>query len=107
MEPCVRRADACRRCAFVHSRLQDSPLYWAQHRDPRTRAVRTGDGEERMEATRRSIIATGSAALAMAATAPHAFGRWEPSEKYPDPAVEVPDPRFATYRLVNAVVQRL
>jgi hypothetical protein len=53
-----------------------------------------------MEPTRRTMMATGGAALAVAAT-PHAFGR------YPDPAVEVLDPSFAKYRLFNAAVERL
>ncbi len=32
---------------------------------------------------------------------------WEPSATYPDPAVEVLDPRFQKYRLANAGVERL
>ena len=32
---------------------------------------------------------------------------WEPSERYPDPAVEVLDPRFEKYRLPLASVERL
>ncbi|HWK45193.1 MAG TPA: SMP-30/gluconolactonase/LRE family protein [Stellaceae bacterium] len=32
---------------------------------------------------------------------------WQASERYPDPAVEVLDPRFAKYRLVLAAVERL
>jgi gluconolactonase len=54
-----------------------------------------------MDPTRRTMVATGSAALAIAAASPHAFGR------YPDPAVEVLDPSFAKYRLFNAAVERL
>jgi gluconolactonase len=38
---------------------------------------------------------------------PRAFGRWAPSERYPDPAVEVLDPSFAKYRLFSAAVERL
>jgi gluconolactonase len=53
------------------------------------------------------MVATGSAALAMAAATPHALGRWEKTERYPDPAVEVLDPSFAKYRLFNAAVERL
>jgi gluconolactonase len=60
-----------------------------------------------MDPTRRSMVASGGAALAMAATAPHAFARWERSERYPDPSVEVLDPSFAKYRLFNAAVERL
>jgi gluconolactonase len=36
-----------------------------------------------------------------------AFARWEPSERYPDPAVEILDPSFAPYRLALARVERL
>ncbi|MDB5896347.1 MAG: gluconolactonase, partial [Rhodoferax sp.] len=32
---------------------------------------------------------------------------WQPSERYPDPAVEILDPRFLPYRLVSAAVERL
>jgi gluconolactonase len=60
-----------------------------------------------MDPTRRTMVATGSAALAMAAASPPAFGRWERSERYPDPSVEVLDPSFAKYRLFNAAVERL
>jgi gluconolactonase len=33
--------------------------------------------------------------------------RWRPSERYPDPAVEVLDPTFAKYRIFNAAVEHL
>src|SRR4051794_14131604 len=36
-----------------------------------------------------------------------AAGRWQPSERYPDPAIEIRDPRFAKYRIMNAAVERL
>ena len=32
---------------------------------------------------------------------------WEPARRYPDPAIEVLDPRFEKYRLFNAAVERL
>jgi gluconolactonase len=32
---------------------------------------------------------------------------WQPSERYPDPAVEVLDPSFAQYRVFSAAVERL
>ncbi len=34
-------------------------------------------------------------------------GGWRPSERYPDPAVEVLDPSFAKYRIFSASVERL
>jgi gluconolactonase len=33
--------------------------------------------------------------------------RWERSERYPDPAVEIVEPTFAKYRIFNASVERL
>ena len=32
---------------------------------------------------------------------------WQPSSRYPDPAIKVLDPSFAKYRLANAAVERL
>jgi gluconolactonase len=32
---------------------------------------------------------------------------WQPTERYPDPAVQILDPAFATYRLTLAAVERL
>ena len=32
---------------------------------------------------------------------------WEPSERYPDPAVEILDPAFTKYRIFSAAVERL
>ncbi len=32
---------------------------------------------------------------------------WEPAQRYPDPAIEILDPRFEKYRLFNAAVERL
>ena len=32
---------------------------------------------------------------------------WQPSERYPDPAIEILDPSFAHYRLFHAAVERL
>ena len=59
-----------------------------------------------MGTSRREFLVTASAAAALAA-APRAFGDWEPSPRYPDPAVRVLDPSFARYRLALAKVERL
>ncbi|CAN7206758.1 MULTISPECIES: SMP-30/gluconolactonase/LRE family protein [unclassified Variovorax] len=32
---------------------------------------------------------------------------WQPAERYPDPAIEILDPRFAKYRITSAAVERL
>ena len=59
-----------------------------------------------MTFTRRSVLATGAAALA-GATAPRAFAAWAPSESYPDPAIEVLYRKFERYRIFSAGVERL
>ena len=59
-----------------------------------------------MEMTRRHMLAATSSAAAM--TVAHtAFGGWEPSERYPDPAIRSLDPSFNRYRLFNASIERL
>lgn len=60
-----------------------------------------------MGPTRREMLATTAATLAMVATARTAFARWEPSEGYPDPAIEVLDPKFERLRIFSAGVERL
>ncbi|MEA2939396.1 MAG: gluconolactonase [Alphaproteobacteria bacterium] len=59
-----------------------------------------------MALTRRNMLTAGAAALA-SASAPWAHAAWAPSESYPDPAVEVLDPRFERYRIFSAGVERL
>jgi gluconolactonase len=66
-----------------------------------------------MTTNRRQFLAAGSAVLAAAASAtaaPRAFAQsapWNPSQRYPDPAVRVLDPSFARYRLFLAKVERI
>ncbi len=55
---------------------------------------------------RRAFLATG-AAVAASAWSSRAFAQWQPSPRYPDPAVKVLDPSFAKYRLALAKVERL
>jgi gluconolactonase len=50
--------------------------------------------------TRRDTLASISATAAFAAVASEAFAAWEPSERYPDPSVQVLDPSFNKYRLL-------
>ncbi|HUH83299.1 MAG TPA: SMP-30/gluconolactonase/LRE family protein, partial [Stellaceae bacterium] len=59
-----------------------------------------------MMASRRAVLGGASTVAALAAVAP-AEARWEPSEGYPDPAIEILDPSFAKYRIFNAAVERL
>src|SRR5258705_12576040 len=60
-----------------------------------------------MSLTRRSMLTTSAAALATATVATSVFARWEPSESYPDPAIEALDQRFERYRIFSAGVERL
>jgi len=58
-----------------------------------------------MNPTRRNVLAAG---VAVAAAAPRsAWSRWEQSERYPDPAVQILDPAFEKYRIFDAAVERL
>ena len=59
-----------------------------------------------MEFTRRHLTAAAGAAAATTFTRT-ALGGWEPSERYPDPAIQILDPSFAKYRLALAGVERL
>jgi gluconolactonase len=60
-----------------------------------------------MQQTRRAFMASASATLVGAGVSAPAFAQWRPSERYPDPAVEILDPSFARYRLALASVERL
>ncbi len=59
-----------------------------------------------MQITRRSVLSGVAAAAPMTFTGRTLAG-WEPSERYPDPAIQVLDPDFAKYRLALAGVERL
>jgi len=56
--------------------------------------------------SRRSLLA-GSGAAATLAVASRAFAQWQPSQRYPDPAVQIVDQSFARYRLGLAKIERL
>jgi len=56
--------------------------------------------------SRRSFLA-GSGAAATLAVASRAFAQWQPSQRYPDPSVQIVDQSFARYRLNLAKVERL
>jgi gluconolactonase len=61
-----------------------------------------------MHITRRHAVAASATAAAAIAFAPTVtLGGWEPSERYPDPAIKILDPSFAKYRVFNASVERL
>ena len=57
--------------------------------------------------SRREMLTTAGAAVALASVAPKAFAKWEASERYPDPSVQVLDPAFNKYRLLLASVEQL
>ncbi len=59
-----------------------------------------------MEMTRRSLVA-GGAAVAATLMQKEVLGGWEPSERYPDPAITILDPSFLKYRVFNASIERL
>src|SRR6266571_1297647 len=59
-----------------------------------------------MEFTRRNLTAAAGATAATTFTRT-ALGGWEPSERYPDPAIQTLDPSFGKYRLALAGVERL
>jgi gluconolactonase len=56
--------------------------------------------------SRRSFL-TGGAAAGTLAMAPRAFAQWQPSQRYPDPTIQVVDQSFGRYRLNLAKVERL
>ena len=60
-----------------------------------------------MQITKRNMLAVVGTAAASTAFARTALGGWEPNERYPDPAVQILDPSFAKYRIVQATVERI
>jgi gluconolactonase len=59
-----------------------------------------------MQTDRRQFLSA-AGALALAAAAPKVSAQWQPSPRYPDPAVRVIDPSFARYRLGLARVEQI
>ncbi len=57
-------------------------------------------------ATRREFLAAATAVTALARV-PKAGAEWQPSPRYPDPAIRILDPSFARYRLNLAKIERL
>ena len=55
---------------------------------------------------RRDFLARGGTLAAFAAL-PRALGQWQPSPRYPDPAIKILDPSFAKYRLALAKVEKI
>jgi gluconolactonase len=58
-----------------------------------------------MSMDRRILLGCAAASAALAARP--AWSQWQPSERYPDPSVQLLDPSFGRYRLVLAAVERL
>ena len=58
-----------------------------------------------MESSKRAFLKS-TAGLAAFAAAP-AFAEWQPSQRYPDPAVRIIDPSFAKYRIAQTKVERI
>jgi gluconolactonase len=57
--------------------------------------------------SRRDFVASAGSLVLAASAASDALARWEPSEVYPDPAVQILDPSFAKYRIAQASVERI
>jgi gluconolactonase len=55
---------------------------------------------------RRKFITAGSA-IATVAIVPRSMAQWQPSQRYPDPLVQIIDPSFAQYRLNLAKVEKI
>src|ERR1700748_1622079 len=76
----------------------------------RPKAPVTRPGRTTMSITRRHLLATAGAVTASAFLSRPAAAQsfpWTPSQRYPDPAVQILDPSFAKYRLPLAGVERL
>src|SRR5713101_2230920 len=82
--------------------LAPIPCYAATNKPNQQR-----NGRKIMDYKRRTILTAAGAAAAMVATSRQLFAGWEPSERYPDPAVQALDPSFAKYRLLLAGVERI
>lgn len=59
-----------------------------------------------MMPTRRNMLVAAGAAVTMAAGR-RALADWQPSQRYPDPAIEILDPAFMKYRIALAAIERL
>jgi gluconolactonase len=59
-----------------------------------------------MQITRRHMLGASAGAITLA-TAPRVLAGWEPTLRYPDPAVHILDPSFARYRVPQASVEQL
>src|SRR5687768_14248065 len=55
----------------------------------------------------RRILLVIAVALSAFENSPHAAAQWQPSQRYPDPAVRILDASFAKYRLALAKVERI
>lgn len=59
-----------------------------------------------MTTNRRNFLASATAVGALSAV-PRAMGQWQPSQRYPDPLIQIIDPSFANYRLALTKVERI
>src|SRR3954447_19285035 len=50
---------------------------------------------------------TSTGALAALAVTPRVFAEWEPSQRYPDPAIKIIDASFTKYRISSAKVAKI
>ena len=61
---------------------------------------------ENLVMNRRAFLAAGGALLALAGVS-RTMAQWQPSERYPDPAVRIIDPSFTKYRVNTAKVEKI
>jgi gluconolactonase len=57
--------------------------------------------------SRRDFLRTAAAGVAAAAVTPRVWADWQPSPRYPDPAIKILDPSFTKYRIASSKVERL
>ncbi len=63
--------------------------------------------ETKFDATRRSVLLGGGAALASLSATGSALAEWKPSERIPDPAIHILDPSFKKYWVSSATIERI
>src|SRR5258706_4933341 len=68
-------------------------------------SIGRGKRGETMERSKREFIKAGAGVAALAMM-PRALAQWQPSQRYPDPLIQIVDPSFARYRLPLAQDRR-
>src|SRR5688572_26996979 len=69
--------------------------------------MRAASWEGSMNASRRSILLGGAAAVAVSTRAGAQSFPFRPNQRYPDPAVEILDPSFTKYRIYSSTLEQV